>query len=91
MRLYVVGDRSEFASAHVLADVRHSLLDAAGDVIATICHAPEGREEICLLICLSAVYPAYKENPNGKPCPTDSFGLVLIFWIQIECITENGN
>lgn len=40
MGLDVVGDGCEFTAADVLADIRDALLDAARDVVPTICHAP---------------------------------------------------
>lgn len=39
MCLDVISDWSKLSPADILADVRDSLLNTAGDVVASICHA----------------------------------------------------
>lgn len=46
MSLDIVGYRRVFPLAHVLTDIGHPLLDAAGDVVPAVRHAVHYRREV---------------------------------------------
>lgn len=63
--LDIVGDGCELAATHVLTDGRHSLLHAAGHVVATVGHASRELKMRNKNICMSKMKMHYLSLPSS--------------------------